>query len=168
MRRLGKWVLLTMIAAGCQKNEAVSEFTGNQATYSLQQGSVYSVSGTVVFRERKDGQVSAIIQLVGTEGDIKHPVHLHLGDISKPDADVALLLNPVVGSTGKSETVFGALADESPIDYNRLTKLQACVKIHLGETGAARDIILVGGNIGSSFVDAPSSGRLGMSVCKSE
>jgi hypothetical protein len=168
MKKLGVEVFLLLIAAGCQKSEVVSEFTGNQATYSLQQGSQYAISGTVIFKERKDGRITAVIQLTGTEGDIKHPVHLHLGDISKPGADVALLMNPVLGKTGMSETTFSTLSDESKIDYQKLTALPACIKIHLGDTGPARDIIIAAGNIGSSFTNSTAGGRLGISVCKSE
>jgi hypothetical protein len=163
MKKLGELMLLLLIAAGCQKSDVVSEFTGNQTTYDLQQGSQYAVSGTVIFKERKDGRITAVIQLKGTEGDIKHPVHLHL-----PGADVALLMNPVIGNTGRSETTFNALTDESRIDYQKLNALPACIKIHLGDTGPARDIILAGGNIGSSFTNSPAGGRLGISVCKSE
>lgn len=168
MKKLGELMILLIIAAGCQKSDVVSEFTGNQTTYDLQQGSQYAVSGTVIFKERKDGRITAVIQLTGTEGDIKHPVHLHLGDISKPGADVALLMSPVQGKTGRSETTFNALTDESVIDYQKLTALPACIKIHLGDTGPARDIILAAGNIGSSFTNSPAGGRLGISVCKSE
>jgi hypothetical protein len=167
MKKLGGALILAVLALGCQKNEAVSEFTGNETTYSLQQGSQFDVAGTIIFKERKDGKISASIALTGTNGDAKYPVHLHLGDISTPGADVALLMNPVAGKTGKSETVFNQLADESSIDYNRLKSMQACIKIHLGDTGADRDVILAAGNIGSA-VSSNSGGRLGVSVCKSE
>ena len=124
----------------------MSDFTGNEATYALQQGSQFTVSGSVTFKERKDGKINAVIQLTGTEGNIKLPVHLHLGDISIQGADVALLMNPVSGATGRSETTFDMLSDESAIDYKRLTQLPACIKIHLGDTGADRDVVLAAGN----------------------
>jgi hypothetical protein len=156
------------IGTGCQKNEAVSDFTGNETTYALQQGSQFAVSGTVIFKERKDGKVSATIALKGLDGDAKYPVHLHLGDITTPKADVALLMNPVLGASGKSETTFDKLADESSINYSRLMAMQACVKIHLGDTGSDRDVILAAGNIGAAVAATNSGGRLGVSVCKSE
>lgn len=168
MIRLVGFILLVIAAMGCQQSEVVSEFTGNETTYSLQQGSVYNISGTVVFKERKDGQITAVVQLSGTEGDLKHPVHLHLGDISKPAADISVLLNPVLGKTGRSETVFRTLTDESAIDYKSLLALPACIKIHLSNSGPDRDIIIAAGNIGTSFDNSPSGSRLGISVCKSE
>lgn len=168
MKGLGILMLIVLSLAACQTQEAVSDFTGNEATYDLQAGSVYPVSGTITFKERRDGKTTAVVQLSGTDGDATHPVHLHLGDIATPDADVALLLNPVVGKTGKSETTFSMLADESTIQYDQLTALSACVKIHLGDAGDDRNIILAGGNIGMSFTKAKPSGRTGISVCKSE
>jgi hypothetical protein len=160
-------MVAVILVAGCQKNEVVSEFTGNETTYALQQSSQFAVNGTVTFREKKDGKIAATIVLTGTQGDIQHPVHLHLGDITTVGADIALLLNPVNAMTGKSETIFSKLADESSIDYQRLVQLQACVKIHLGDTGADRDVVLAAGNIGTA-VAHNVGGRLGVSVCKSE
>lgn len=134
----------------------VSEFTGNETTYSLQQSSQFAVSGTITFKERKDGKVAASIQLCGTEGEVKHPIHLHLGNIAQPGANVALLMVHVAGKTGKSVTIFSTLADESSVDYQRLIYLQACIKIHLGDTGSDRDVILASGNIGSALATASS------------
>jgi hypothetical protein len=168
MKKLSGAIVLALITLGCQKNEAVSQFTGNETTYSLQPGSQFAVSGTVVFKERKDGKISATIALKGTSGDAQFPVHLHMGDITTQGADIALLMNPVAGKSGTSETTFDRLADESVINYSRLTSLQACVKIHLGDTGADRDVILAAGNIGTAVAATNSGGRLGVSVCKSE
>lgn len=162
------FLYLFVALLGCQKSEVVTSFTGNEATYALQPGSSFAVSGTIVFKERKDGQVTAVVQITGTDGDAKLPVHLHLGDISKPGVDVALLLNPVLASTGKSETTFNKLSDESPIDYSKLTSLIACIKIHRGETGPDRDIILAAGNVGAAVTQPASNGRAGVAVCKSE
>ena len=168
MRKL--WILMLLsVFAACQDGENVlRDFTGTEVTYALQPGSVYPVSGTVTFKEKKNGTVLVVVALVGTEGNILHPVHLHLGDIATPDADIAALLNPVKGSTGVSETVLERLADETPITYTALTGLNACIKIHLADSGPDRDIILAGGNIGSAFDTAPGRGRIEFGVCKSE
>ena len=99
---------------------------------------------------------------------MKFPVHLHLGDISTVKADIALLMNPVSGKSGKSETTFNKLSDESPIDYQTLTQMKACVKIHLGDTGPDRDVVLVAGNIGTATTEGPTGGRVGIAECKSE
>lgn len=155
--------------AACQDSESVnSEFTGNETVYALQQASDYAISGDVTFKERKDGTALISVVLSGTEGPIEHPAHLHLGDLSTPDAEVAALLNPVIGLTGKSETIVSRLSDESTITYQQLIDLNACIKIHLAASGADRDIILAAGNIGSAFSLDSTTGRIGIGVCKSE
>lgn len=162
---------LTLVAglAACQEREDIkTEYTGNQTTYALLQASDYNVQGTVTFRERLDGAAEVDVVLSGTEGAIEHPVHLHLGNIAAPDAAVAALLNPVIGSTGKSETILRRLADETAITYKQLVGLDACVKIHLSATGESRDIILAGGNVGANAADDVSTGRAAFGVCKSE
>lgn len=165
-----RFLLICGIFAACQpsENEVVSEFTGNETTYDLQSGSTHGVLGTIVFKERRDGQVTANIQLTGTGGKATHPVHLHLGNLSTPDAEIALLLTPVSASTGKSSTVISRLADESILTYPRLKDLEASIKIHLGDVGDDRTVILAAGNIGLSFTKANPSGRTGIATCKSE
>jgi len=163
---LGLTVTASLMA--CQeKDEIKTEFTGNESVYALLQASDYDVSGTVTFRERLDGTALIGVELSGTEGAIEHPVHLHLGDISAPSADVAALLSPVIGSTGKSETILTRLADETSITYKDLLALNACVKIHLSAIGENRDIILAGGNIGAASTRDMPGGRAGFAVCKS-
>lgn len=168
MRKVWFFVLLSAFTA-CQENEnALSDLTGNEVTYPLQAGSVYPVSGAVTFKEKKDGTTRVVVALSGTEGNILHPVHLHLGDIATPDVAVAALLNPVKGSTGTSETDLNALANESPISYAALIELNACIKVHLAGSGPDRDIILAGGNIGSAFNNEAGRGRIEFGICKSE
>lgn len=168
MKRL---LLVWGIAAGllaCQEKEEIrSDYTGNETVYALLQASDYNVQGTVTFRERIDGTAEVDVTLSGTEGSIEHPVHLHLGDISAPSADVAALLTPVTGSTGKSQTTLTRLADESAITYRELLNLDACIKVHLSATGESRDIILAGGNIGVASGRDVSVGRSAFAVCGS-
>ena len=152
---------------GCQESQSVTDFTGNEVTYALQQTSSRPVSGTVTFKEKRDGSPVVLVDLQGTDGDVKLPVHLHMGDISAPDAEIAALLNPVTGTTGRSETHLVQLADETTITYTDLIKLGASIKIHLSDIGPERDIILAGGNIGA-FATKANNGRVGVGVCKSE
>jgi hypothetical protein len=165
MKKVIAGIVLVMFF-GCQDNEGVSmEFTGNETVYALQAGPVYPINGTATFKEKKDGSTVVVINLSGTEGDTHHPVHLHLGNVGAPDAEVAALLTSVTGNTGKSETTLTMLADETSITYDQLISLGACIKVHLADSGPERDIILAAGNIGSS-VSAKSWGEI--EVCKSE
>ena len=167
MKRL-MYLLIGVGLVACQENEAVSEFTGNETTYNLQSASQYSVSGIITFKERKDGTTTALVDLKGTDGDQKFPVHLHLGNLATPAADIAVLLTPVTAATGKSETQVKELTNETTVTYQQLVNLEACIKIHLAENGPDRYIILAAGNIGKSSKLESASGRTGISVCKSE
>src|SRR5688572_24987728 len=104
MRTLFGTLLIAISMAGCQDHESVKqEFTGNESIYALLPGSEYPVNGTVTLREKTDGSALILVSLKGTEGSIKHPVHLHLGNIATPDADISALLNPITGNAGVSE-----------------------------------------------------------------
>ncbi len=168
MKKILGLVLCGTIWISCQENETTNEFTGNETVYALQQGSAYTVSGIVTIKERRDGASTVIVSLTGTTGATKLPAHLHLGDISTPGADVAALLSPVDASTGVSETRIAQLADETTVSYADLIAIEACIKIHLADTGPGRDIILAGGNIGESVNKPSGSGRIGIGICKSE
>lgn len=151
----------------CEESQSVSDLTGNETTYALQQTSEFAVSGTVTFKEKRDGSALIVVDLQGTDGDVELPVHLHMGDITTPDAEVAALLSPVIGSTGRSETQFNQLADETRLSYNDLLKLEASIKVHLSDVGPERDIVLAGGNIGA-IASRGFNGRIGIGICKSE
>lgn len=166
------WMMISVaLLWSCQDSnnqDQESDFTGNEVVYPLQPDSEYNVNGTVTFKEKKDGSTLIRVALSGTEGSIQHPVHIHLGEISAPGADVYANLTPVLGKTGISETVLTRVSDESTITYKQLVALNACMKIHLAADGPSRDIILAAGNIGSNAAKESSTGRLGIGVCKSE
>ena len=168
MSKLVVFIASILVLSSCQKSEVVSDFTGNETKYALPQASTYPISGVVTLKERKDGSTTVLVELSGTQGDAKFPVHLHLGDLSTPKAAVAALLTPALATTGKSETVLTALADETTVSYQKLIAMNACIKIHLADVGSDRDVILAGGNIGKSATTGNASGRLGFADCKSE
>ena len=168
MKKVILGALAGALFVACQENERISvETTGNEMVYPLQKASDYNISGTVNIKEKCDGSSIVVVSLTGTEGDIEHPVHLHLGNISETGSDVAALLNPVIGSTGQSETLLRQLADETQITYRQLIDLNANIKVHLAASGPDRDIILAAGNIGVASTDV-SGGRAGVGLCKSE
>lgn len=164
MKKIIGAIVLSAVFFGCQENETASELTGNEEVYTLVAGSERPISGTVTFKERKDGSTVIHVQIDAT-GNTQHPVHLHDGTVSDPDAEVAALLTSVDGNTGKSQTIFTTLADGTVLTYDQLINRVACIKIHLGDSGPERDVILAAGNIGSS-ASARTSGDI--AVCKSK
>lgn len=168
MKQWAAVFVLVVMLMSCRDGETLSDFTGNEVVYSLPQASAYPVSGSITFRELKDGTTYALVELGGTDGTAKLPVHLHLGDISLDGAAVAVLLNPVDAATGKSETRFSKLSDETPITYKDLLSIEANIKVHLSDTGPEKNIILAGSNIGSLYGVTLKNGRSGFGVCKSE
>lgn len=168
MKKLLLFTGFSILLFSCQENMSTNEFTGNEVTYDLQSASEFNISGTVTLKEKRDGSTQVVVKVTGTSGESKLPVHLHLGDISTPAADVAALLSPVNAKTGTSETILKQLADESEVSYSDLIKLNACIKVHLSDVGPERDIILAGGNIGASMIKSIENGRTGFVPCKSE
>jgi hypothetical protein len=168
MKKLLLFTGFSILLFSCQENMSTNEFTGNEVTYDLQSASEFNISGTVTLKEKRDGSTQVVLKVTGTSGESKLPVHLHLGDISTPAADVAALLSPVNAKTGTSETILKQLADESEVSYSDLLKLNACIKVHLSDVGPERDITLAGGNIGASMIKSIENGRTGFVPCKSE
>lgn len=163
MKRLGL-ALLVMVAceeAATEKNA----FTGNEVVYNLKAGSEYNVSGTVTIKEQTDLNAKIFVELTGIDAVLEHPVHLHLGSIGTPGAEIAALLAPINTPAAKSETVLSQLADESAITYAQLLQLEACIKVHLADSGPERDVILAAGNIGTAVLDV-SNARTSIAICK--
>jgi hypothetical protein len=157
----------------CSENDTElpkqSNFTGREVTYALESGSEFDISGTAVLKERTDLSTEIVITLNKSfKENLQFPVHLHLGDVSTDQADIAASLQPVDAKTGLSETSLTILADESKVTFNDITQMDACIKIHLSETGVERNTILAAGNIGSAVYKNSSTGRSGIGLCKSE
>ncbi len=157
-----QWLIAVAVLAGCQKAEVVSEFTGNQASYGLVPASQYAVSGTVTFKERKDGATTVLVQLKGTDGTAQLPVHLHMGDMATNGAAIAAILDPANAKTGTSETIIAQLADQTKVSYRDLLKLSAYINVHASVSGPESAVILAAGNIGVNGTNPSSSARIGI------
>ncbi|MEM9859940.1 MAG: hypothetical protein AAF843_21515 [Bacteroidota bacterium] len=168
MKHLGSlFILIALVSIGCSDDtgSALEEFTGNELVYDLFQSSDFPISGSVTFQERIDGDVQVTVELEGTEGAIQHPVHLHFGDLSVPDAEIAFLLNDLKGSDGVSTTTVSKLSDESNFSFDTIGEFNGSIKVHLSATGADQDIILAAGNIGAN--QNVISGRRKVAICSS-
>jgi hypothetical protein len=161
-----QWLIAFAVLIGCQKSEVVSPYTGNQASYGLVQVSSYPVSGTVTFKERKDGATTILLKLQGTDGSNQLPVHLHLGDMSTNAPDIAALLNPADAKTGVSETIITQLANETKVSYRDLIKLSAYINVHASISGPESAVVLAAGNIGVNGTKSIPNGRVGICTSK--
>ena len=163
-------VLASSLIVACSNDDdsSVNLYTGREVVYTLDQASDFPVSGTVTFRELKTSVLEATIELKGTSGEALHPAHLHFGDISTPDAPMALALTDVAAATGKSVTSITQLMDETSFGYDDLLVFEGSVKVHLAADGDGKKVVLAGGNVGKSATPANSNGRRAIAVCSSK
>ena len=157
---------------GCEKGDELKKaddtFTGNAVTYALQSASDWNIGGVVTIQEKKDGYSQVTVKFNAPSDEaLQHPVHLHFGDIATEKAEIAALLQPVVGKTGVSTSTLQQLADESFIPYKQLITLDACIKVHLSASGAQQDVVLAACNIGTASKANPE-GRTVVARCKSK
>lgn len=145
-------LLIIIFALGCNTEEDINPYTGETQSYELVRASEFPIYGTATFIERRDEMVEIRIQLDSLETDQLHPAHLHYGDVSMNEADVAKILNPVDGETGLSVTIFDALDDEVLITYQELINIEGHIKVHL-DGGVNKSIILAQGNVGGLATD---------------
>jgi len=142
--------LLSGLYFGCQENETnPSALTGKSVSYSLFTGDEeWGFQGEVTFSERVDGLAVITFDLSGPRDVSQFPAHLHYGSYSV-EADIASMLTPIDGGTGRSETLITQLANGQKIAYSELLEFNGHIKIHLGD-GDNKNVILAYGNIGSN------------------
>lgn len=145
------FLFLVVFASSCKDDErSEDEYTGRVLVYPLLPGSDYNTSGTVTFREMQDSSIQVAIVILPTGADVLHPAHLHYGPYQK-DAEMAAMLSPVDGKTGKSTTNIKRLADGTLFTFPVLKNFDGHVKVH-GDDGANKDVILAYGNIGANAI----------------
>ncbi len=146
--------LLIVVGTACQSEE-VSQYTGQEVSYSLIEGAFFdqATAGTLVARERTDQSVEIIVELTGTADEAIHPVHLHFGSLAD-DQPVAAWLNPLedVGDhQSQSITRLDHLYNDSPMTFALFEQMDGSVKIHFEESGQWEDVILGATNIGRNY-----------------
>lgn len=158
---LFSFALIMVLLVGCGQDNETTE----SVIYDLPSFSSNNISGTLTITKNADNSATFFIQLDGTIRGFSYPTHLHFGNLSTEDADVAFLLNPTSGDTGNSETVVALLSDDNPVTYDEIIEGRFSVKIHLGEGDEEKNVILAASDIGASF-DLNSVGEI--AVCGSE
>jgi hypothetical protein len=107
--------------------------TGDSQTFVLNSVSNPNIAGTVTFAERDDSKTLITVQMIGTQPNAKHPAHIHANTAAE-GGGIVLDLTDVNGSTGKSETVVGALNDGTVISYDDLINFDGYVNVHASAT----------------------------------
>ena len=92
------------------------------------------VNGSITFMERRSGESLARIALENTIPGTMHPAHIHVGTAAQEDAGLkAVIMNPVDGNTGLSETHISRLdpaVGGTPLTYDDLLDFDGYVNIH--------------------------------------
>lgn len=154
----------SIVACNDDDRALETDLTGRKLVYNLVSGSDYNVDGSISFEEKKDGGLRASISIGATGESAFHPAHIHYGPYAK-DAEMATMLNPVDGETGKSTTDIDMLADGSRFDFEALKEFDGHVKIH-GDDGPNKDLILAYGNIGKNMNNLSAVVSASISLCK--
>jgi hypothetical protein len=130
--------------------------TGESTTYTLEEASDSGISGTVVFKERNNGNTLAIIELTGTVDGESYAAHIHENSVAQT-GDVAVPLANVDGSTGGSETNIRADETADNLSYSAILNYDGHVNVHDPDDSS---ILVAQGNIGSNYGDdEPGNGN---------
>lgn len=115
-------------------------------TYQLKSVAVPSISGTVTF-EKKNKATLVSIELTGTPNGGEHPAHIHFNSAAE-GGGIAVSLDPVNGSSGKSKTLVTELDNGTPISYEQLLNFDGYVNVHL--SASQLNVIVAQGDIGGN------------------
>jgi len=126
---------------------------GNSNSYTLNPVDGSGVSGTVKFEEGEGGYTKITINLAGTPDGAAHPTHIHFNSAAE-GGDIAITLEPVNGSTGKSVTLINQLDDGTFINYETLSKFEGYLNVHLAY--GRLETIVAQGDIGGNALEGIS------------
>jgi hypothetical protein len=149
MKKLVILFLMGIILFSCQEEEK-TDYTGNELTFDLFQGSDFAYTGKVFVRELISSDLEMTIRLSGTKGDSEYyfPAHLHFGAYDNLDSPIAYLLNPVDIRQLESITILGQLSNGTKLKFEDFKNFDGHIKVHLADSGPEYQIILSVGNVG--------------------
>lgn len=122
--------------------------------YDLNAVAVANISGKATFIEYSDNTVAIELELSNTPAGGQHPAHIHLNTAAE-GGDIALTLEAVDGSTGKSSTTVTTLNDGTAISYDDLIAFDGYINVHLSAEDLAT--IVGQGDIGQNALTGVSS-----------
>ncbi len=169
---LAMFALVLLFGACGEGNVGDSEFTGNEIRMELIPGTVSgnTTSGSLLIRERTDGNAQLDITLNNILSGAEHPVHLHFGSL-EDDGEVATLLTTIreVDGVGQSSTILTSLDNDTQVNYSNMLTFNGSIKIHFEASGPLEDEILGSTNIGMNMGgnEAYLNGTKSITTCNS-
>lgn len=141
----------TLVAQG---DIGENELTGTQKVYALGSVDVEGISGTATFSERVNGEALATIALDGTPDGGIHPGHIHFNTAAE-GGSIAFTFNPVLGTSGMSQTNVSVLDDDSSFGYANILDFDGYINIHL--SASELGTIVAQGDIGQNELTGNST-----------
>lgn len=163
---------LVLVLGACGSDGEQSEFTGNEMELGLIPGTVSgnTTTGTLLIREKTNGQAQLDITLNNVLTGAEHPVHLHFGSLDD-DGDVATFLTTLTeqNGIGRSSTVLSDLDNGTSLSYADMVTFNGSIKIHFEASGPLEDSLLGSTNIGLNSADneAYLNGTKDITTCNS-
>jgi len=145
---------MMFVLASCDLNgNDEFEFEGQTQSYDLAAVDDSNVSGVAIFDEQEDGTTRITLDLTGTQSGAEHPAHIHANSVAE-GGDIQISLNPVDGTTGRSETVVSTLDDDTAITYQELIGHDGHINVHMSEDDL--ETIVAQGDIGGNRLTGES------------
>ena len=129
------------------EDDAPAPTVVNSKVYQLGAVGTSGVTGTATIIEKSDATLSVELELKNTVAGASHPAHIHLKTAAETGS-IALSLNAVDGTTGKSTTVFNALDNGIKITYQELLNFNGYINVHLSASNLAT--LVAQGDIGQN------------------
>lgn len=100
-----------------------------ETTFAVEEVEGSGIMGEITFEKVNETTTRITLELTGTQSGDQHPARIHS---TSPDQDgpMILELNPVLGETGRSETLVTPLEDGSPGNYEEWVSFDGYVMVH--------------------------------------
>ncbi|GJM61214.1 CHRD domain-containing protein [Persicobacter diffluens] len=122
-------------------------------TYQLMGIADPSVTGTATFIKVDDATTTVRIELENAPTETDHPTHIHFNTAAE-GGDIAISLDPVDATSGRSETVVTATDAGDAISYDALANFDGYINVHLSADDLAT--IVAQGDIGMNVLTGES------------
>ncbi|WP_150450909.1 CHRD domain-containing protein [Arenibacter lacus] len=136
-----------------QGDIGINELSGESKEYDLNSVASPSIKGSATFYKRVSGATLLEIELEGTPNAGEHPAHIHVNTAAE-SGDIAISLNSVNGTNGKSYTHIEASDDGTALTYEDLLEFDGYINVHL--SAEELGVIVAQGDIGINALTGES------------